>query len=82
MKRLFIALKLLLLHQSFQVFMAAFGYVKIPKEAIELAQELETGYRYITDKFPSVPQFQAAYEISKTLTNFLRSGRLISYGKE
>lgn len=58
--------------------LAWFGYVKVPKEAIQLSMMLEDGWRvvlkHIPDNIESAPKL---LKINQTLTKFLRSGRLL-----
>ena len=58
----------------FRFILAFFGYVKVPKEAIQLSMILEEGWKKLS--------MAKAYESQKALTWFLRSGRLISYKNE
>ena len=61
--------------------LALFGYVKVPKAAVQISMEIEESYRRISKTFPEIENFKMLYKGSKTMTDFLRSGRLISYGK-
>lgn len=61
--------------------LAFFGYVKVPKEAVVLAMDLEEGYKRLSTKFPQNVFLKQLYETAKTITGWLRSGRLLSYGK-
>lgn len=62
--------------------LAFFGYVKVPKEVVELAMLIENGYKIMLKVFESekVNSIDAKklHEASKTLTKFLRSGRLLT----
>lgn len=57
--------------------LAFFGYMKVPKEAIQLSMLVEEGYRRISKKLPN-SEFSKLYESAKTITKFLRSGRLLT----
>ena len=64
--------------------LAYFGYVKIPKEAILLSMSIEDLIVAVAKQGKcSSPEAEAyismRVEAAKTITNFLRSGRLISY---
>jgi len=57
-----------------------FGYVKIPKEAVCLSIAQENVLRLCIEVFEKdhpQPGFRKALEAQRTLTSFLRSGRLL-----
>lgn len=69
--------------------LAFFGYVKVPKEAVEMSILLENDFRSITNIFwaqgeikPKFKDLAQHLEVRKkaiqTLTQFLRSGRLLT----
>jgi hypothetical protein len=79
-----------------QIILGLFGYVKVPKETIQLSILLETEIeRKITvnkrmiengDSYSGLykdmnKDLQLKLDAQKSLTHFLRSGRLISYKK-
>jgi hypothetical protein len=49
------------------------GYIKVPKEAIFLSTKLENIWREVVETNPDTELY---LEIQKTLTKFLRSGRM------
>jgi len=55
------------------------GYVKVPREAIRLSMEIEEGYKRLHNLVPENESAALLYKGSKTMTAFLRSGRLISF---
>ena len=57
-----------------QTILAFFGYVKIPKEVVLLSMKLEDGYYNISKE---IPGFTPLYNGAKTMTAFLRSGKLL-----
>jgi len=61
--------------------LAFFGYVKVPKEAVEISMIIQEAQRRLLKKIPDSESAKTLYELSKTITNFLRSGRLVSYKK-
>jgi len=65
-----------------QTILAFFGYAKIPTEAVRLSMLIEDNYRGITERLPDNEIYALLYESSKTLTDFLRSGKLLNEPKE
>jgi hypothetical protein len=59
--------------------LAFFGYVKVPKEAILLSMKIEETYRQLSKKLPA---FITLYEAARSVTAFLRSGRLLSFRRD
>ena len=62
--------------------LAFFGYTKIPKAAVELSMLLEDDFRMMEEMIVLIkPEFtghlENRLEGMRTLTNFLRSGRLL-----
>ena len=57
--------------------LAFFGYVKIPKEAVQLSMKVEDGYHTILGWFPENKEVILLHKSAKTITEFLRSGRLL-----
>lgn len=64
------------------LFLAYFGYVKIPLEAVQLSMRQEEAFRILINALDETghdcPNYRKALEGQKTLTAFLRSGRAIS----
>lgn len=54
-----------------------FGYIKVPKEAVELAMKVQQANKIVSDLMPASANAAQLYEMSKTITEFLRSGRLL-----
>jgi len=54
------------------------GYVKIPKEAILLSMRVELGYKILCSKMPECENSRILYKSARAITEFLRSGRLLS----
>jgi len=65
-----------------QFILAWFGYVKIPIEVVQISMAQERAFQIIIDKFESnghkLIGYRKALEAQKSMTAFLRSGRLIS----
>lgn len=61
-----------------RLLLAFFGYVKIPYEAVLLAMELERWHEALHKRVPNNEAFKQLHDASKTITHFLRSGRIIS----
>lgn len=61
----------------FQTIMAFFGYVKIPKEAVELSMKLEREWKWLAERTGNAAA-NARLMAQETLTEFLRSGKLLS----
>lgn len=61
-----------------QTILAFFGYVKVPLEAVQLSMLVEEGYRRIIEKLPNHDEFSKLHESAKTITDFLRSGKILS----
>ena len=59
-----------------QTILAFCGYTRIPKEAVQLSMLVEEGYRRLSKKLPN-SEFSKLHESAKTITWFLRSGRLL-----
>lgn len=65
----------------FQTLLAFFGYVKVPKEAIQMCIYLEDEFKTLATVLgkenPTLkPHFEERYKVMHTLTQFLRTGRL------
>ena len=65
--------------------LAYFGYVKVPKEAIRICMLLEDDFKDLINLMTQIrPEFvdhlKVRYKAMKTLTNFLRSGKLLNGG--
>ena len=62
--------------------MAEFGYVKIPREAVQLSMAQEEAFKLVIKAIESTghesPAFRKALGAQRALTYFLRSGRLIT----
>lgn len=65
----------------FQTILAFFGYVKVPKEAIQMSMVLEDDFKGLADVFrdnlKAKAWFSYRQESMKALTEFLRNGRLL-----
>ena len=57
--------------------LALFGYIKIPREAVELSMLLEDECKLMATVLQT-SEIARVHEAAHTLTEFLRSGRLIS----
>ena len=60
-----------------QTILAFFGYTKIPIEAVQLSMLVESEHRRVAEKLPDNEYAQRIYKAAKTITEFLRSGRLL-----
>ena len=62
-----------------------FGYVKIPKAAVQLSFKVESDLKILLEHLTSPSSVELIipmYNASHTLTEFLRSGRFITYGND
>ena len=58
--------------------LAFFGYVKVPKEVVLLSMLIEESYCRASKKVPDSESLATLYKSAKTITKFLRSGRLLT----
>ena len=66
----------------FKLILAFCGYVKVPKEAIQLCMRTEDDFKEMGELFKDNPRLQSWFSqrqnSMRILTEFLRSGRLLS----
>jgi len=60
-----------------RILLAFFGYVKVPTEAVRLSMLLEHFFKRISEYQPEDERKKLLYEASHSLTEFLRSGKLL-----
>ena len=58
--------------------LAFFGYMKVPVEAVQLSELVTSFIREAEKKSGQAEKLLPYFEASKTITKFLRSGRLLS----
>lgn len=58
--------------------LAFFGYVKVPKEAINLTLMIEKFHYNVCQKFPGEKWATSQYEAIKEIRMFLQTGRLLT----
>ena len=61
----------------FRLILGFFGYVKIPREAVQLSVRIEDTCRIVEEEIPRTDLTEGIYKNAQTLTQFLRSGRML-----